>query len=104
MTKRELVAEVASRYALRFSRQEAAVVVNALFASWTEALAREERIELRGFGSFSVKQRQAREGRNPRTGALVSVAAKKAPFFKVAKELRARVDGKGPAAQERRAI
>ena len=93
MTKRELIAEVARHYP-RFSRQEAAGVVNALFASLTEALARGERIELRGFGSFSVKQRQAREGRNPRTGALISVAAKKAPFFKVAKGLRARVDGK----------
>src|SRR5439155_217588 len=55
---------------------------------------RGERIEIRGFGSFVVKNRQAREGRNPKTGALVDVHAKRVPFFKVGKELRLRVDGK----------
>ncbi len=102
MTKRELIAEVASKYALHFSRQEAVVVVNALFASLTEALAREERIDLRGFGSFSLKHRQAGERRNPRTGARVTVPARKAPFFTVAKELRLRVDGKGGTREGRR--
>jgi integration host factor subunit beta len=68
-------------------------MVNAVFDSMTDALAKGERIEIRGFGSFIVKQRAAREGRNPRTGAVVSVAAKKVPLFKVGKELRLRVDG-----------
>jgi len=92
VTKRDLIEEVAQQYP-RFSRRDAEVMVNAVFDSMTEALAKGERIEIRGFGSFIVKQREAREGRNPRTGALVSVAAKKVPLFKVGKELRLRVDG-----------
>jgi len=92
VTKRDLIEEVAQQYP-RFSRRDAEVMVNAVFDSMTEALAKGERIEIRGFGSFMVKQREAREGRNPRTGALVSVAAKKVPLFKVGKELRLRVDG-----------
>jgi integration host factor subunit beta len=92
VTKRDLIEEVAIQYP-RFSRRDAEVMVNAVFDSMTEALAKGERIEIRGFGSFMVKQREAREGRNPRTGALVSVAAKKVPLFKVGKELRLRVDG-----------
>ncbi len=95
MTKRELIEEVASRYALRFSRQDAEVLVNVVFDSLTAALAREERIELRGFGSFSLKHRQAGDRRNPRTGASVTVPARKVPFFKVAKDLHLRVNGKG---------
>ncbi len=92
MTKRDLIEEVAQQYP-RFSRREAEVMVNAVFDSMTEALTKGERIEIRGFGSFMVKQRTAREGRNPRTGEIVSVAAKRVPLFKVGKELRLRVDG-----------
>jgi len=92
VTKRDLIEEVARQYP-RFSRRDAEVMVNAVFDSMTDALAKGERIEIRGFGSFIVKQRAAREGRNPRTGAVVSVAAKKVPLFKVGKELRLRVDG-----------
>ena len=92
VTKRELIEEVAQLYP-RFSRRDAEVMVNAVFESMAEALTKGERIEIRGFGSFFVKQRAAREGRNPRTGAVVSVAAKKVPLFKVGKELRLRVDG-----------
>jgi len=91
MTKRELIAEVARRDP-RFSRQDAEVVVKLVFASLSEALARGERIELRGFGTFSIKQRQAREGRNPRTRAIIAVPATQVPFFKVAKALRMRVE------------
>jgi nucleoid DNA-binding protein len=68
-------------------------MVNVVFDSMTEALGKGERIEIRGFGIFWVKQRVAREGRNPRTGALVAVAAKRVPLFKVGKELRYRVAG-----------
>ena len=92
MTKRDLIEEVAQQYP-RFSRRDAEVMVNAVFDSMTDALAKGERIEIRGFGSFIVKQRAAREGRNPRTGDIVSVAAKRVPLFKVGKELRLRVDG-----------
>ena len=93
MTKRDLIDEVLNLFP-RFSRRDAEVMVNAVFDSMTAALTRGERIEIRGFGSFVVKQRQAREGRNPKTGALVAVLAKRVPFFKVGKELRLRVDGK----------
>jgi integration host factor subunit beta len=93
MTKRELIDEVMKLYP-RFSRRDAEVMVNAVFESMTEALSRDERIEVRGFGSFVIKHRQAREGRNPKTGELVSVAAKRLPFFKVGKELKLRVDGR----------
>ncbi|TMA43575.1 MAG: integration host factor subunit beta [Deltaproteobacteria bacterium] len=93
MTKRDLIDEVLKQFP-RFSRRDAEVMVNAVFDSMTHALTRGERIEIRGFGSFVVKHRHAREGRNPKTGALVAVHAKRVPFFKVGKELRLRVDGK----------
>jgi integration host factor subunit beta len=93
MTKRDLIDEVLKVFP-RFSRRDAEVMVNAVFDSMTEALTRGDRIEIRGFGSFVVKRRQAREGRNPKTGAVVEVHAKRVPFFKVGKELRLRVDGK----------
>ena len=92
MTKRNLIEEIARLYP-RYSRREAEVMVNTVFDSVAEALRQNERIEIRGFGSFIVKQRRAREGRNPKTGEQVSVAAKRVPFFKVGKELRLRVDG-----------
>src|SRR6187455_2513346 len=92
MTKRGLIEEVVRRYP-RYSRREAEVMVNAVFQSMADTLRQDGRIEIRGFGSFVVKHRRAREGRNPKTGVLVSVAAKRVPFFKVGKELRLRVDG-----------
>jgi integration host factor subunit beta len=70
------------------------VIVNAIFDAMVDAMGQGERIEIRGFGSFVVKHRRAREGRNPKSGEIVSVAAKRVPFFKVGKELRLRVDGK----------
>jgi integration host factor subunit beta len=75
-------------------------MVESVFASLTAALVQGERIELRGFGSFEVRERRAREGRNPRTGAMVAVAAKRMPFFKVARELRVRVDDQGLGSEE----
>ena len=93
MTKRDLIDEVLKLFP-RFSRRDAEVMVNAVFDSMTGALTRGERIEIRGFGSFVVKHRHARDGRNPKTGAVVAVLAKRVPFFKVGKELRLRVDGK----------
>lgn len=98
MTKRDLIEEVVRRHP-RFSRREIEVMVNSVFDDMTQALARGERIELRGFGSFSVRQRRAGERRNPKTGEPVSVPAKKVPFFRVAKDLRLRVNGKVPAAR-----
>ncbi|MFQ5665675.1 MAG: integration host factor subunit beta [Candidatus Binatia bacterium] len=93
MTKRDLIEEVV-RLHPRYSRRDAETIVNSVFGSMAQALRQGNRIEIRGFGSFVVKHRQAREGRNPKTGRLVSVPAKRVPFFKVGKELRLRVNGK----------
>ena len=92
MTKRDLIEEVARHYP-RFSRRDAEVMVNAVFDRMTAALSTPERIEIRGFGSFVVKQRPAHKGRNPRTGKIVTVPTKKVPLFKVGRELRLRVNG-----------
>lgn len=93
MTKRGLIEELVRLYP-RYSRRDAEVMVNSVFGSMAEALRRNDRIEIRGFGSFVVKHRRAREGRNPKSGMTVAVAAKRVPFFKVGKELKLRVDGK----------
>lgn len=99
MTKRDLIDEIVRLYPV-YSRRDAEVIVNSVFESMTEALCKGDRIEIRGFGSFVVKTRQAREGRNPKTGELVAVAAKTVPFFKVGKELKQRVDAGYDAAQK----
>jgi len=91
MTKRELIDEVNKRFP-HLSRLDSEVIINAIFDSMVHAMVQDERIEIRGFGSFVVKHRRAREGRNPKTGAMVSVSAKRVPFFKVGKELRLRVN------------
>ncbi len=69
-------------------------IVSTLFEEITAALSRGDRVELRGFGAFSVKKRDARMGRNPRTGAAVPVPEKVVPFFKAGKELRERMNGR----------
>jgi integration host factor subunit beta len=68
-------------------------IVSTLFDEIAAALARGDRVELRGFGAFSVKSRDARVGRNPRTGAAVQVPEKRVPFFKTGKDLRERMNG-----------
>lgn len=93
MTKRELIEKLAERVD-DLSLKDAEIIVNTIFDSMTEALASGDRIEIRGFGSFQVKHRRPREGRNPRTGEKVDVEEKKVPFFKVGKELKERVDRK----------
>ncbi len=95
MTKRELIDEVNRRFP-HLSRFDSEVIINSIFDSMVNAMEQEERIEIRGFGSFVVKYRRAREGRNPKTGAMVSVSAKRVPFFKVGKELRLRVNNETP--------
>lgn len=86
MTKAELVEQVARR--INLSKKETEVVVNTVFNSITDALKEGDKVELRGFGSFKVKARDPREGRNPKTGASVRIPAKRVPFFKAGKELR----------------
>jgi len=96
MTKSGLIEEVA-RLTPHISKKDTEVVVNTIFDSMIEALKAGERIEIRGFGSFQVKVRDAREGRNPKTGEPVHISAKRTPFFKVGKELKEMVDRSGPA-------
>lgn len=86
MTKSELIEAIAGRGELTKSRAE--MVVNCVFDSMTDALCDGEGIEIRGFGSFTVRPYRSYDGRNPRTGEPVPVPAKRLPFFKVGKELR----------------
>lgn len=96
MTRSELIAELTDANPhLRAGDIE--LIVATIFDEITGALARGERVELRGFGAFTVKRRDARTGRNPRTGAAVAVVEKIVPFFKAGKELRERVNRGTPA-------
>jgi integration host factor subunit beta len=95
MTKSELIAELASANPHLLSR-DIELIVSTVFDEITAALARGARVELRGFGAFTVKQRDARTGRNPRTGEAVAVEQKMVPFFKAGKELRERVNQRAP--------
>ena len=93
MIRSELIQIIADDNPHLFQR-DVERIVNTVFEEITEAMAKGERVELRGFGAFSVKQRDARLGRNPRTGAAVSVVSKRVPFFKTGKLLRDRLNGK----------
>ncbi len=92
MTKSELVAAVAEAHP-DLTRKHSELVVNTIFDSMKDALAQGDRIEIRGFGSFQVRTRDSRLGRNPKTGEAVDIDQKRVPFFKVGKELRERVNG-----------
>ena len=93
MIKSELVAKISERNPHLYQR-DVAHVVNAVLEEVVSALPCGNRVELRGFGAFSVKNRPARIGRNPRTGEKVSVAEKFVPFFKTGKEMREKLNGK----------
>lgn len=90
MNKSELIETLAEK--LKITKKKAEDVVNLIFDSMIEAMARGERIEIRGLGSFMVKEYGAYTGRNPRTGESIKVKPKRLPFFKVGKELKERVD------------
>ena len=91
MTKSELIQALAQENPHLYHR-DVARIVSTVFEEITDALTRGDRVELRGFGAFSVKDRSARMGRNPRTGEPVQVTRKNVPFFKSGKELRERVN------------
>ena len=91
MTKSELISAVADQVP-DLTRKQAERLVNTIFSTMGDALVEGDRIEIRGFGSFHVRERAARRGRNPRTGEEVFVASTRVPFFRVGKELRDRVD------------
>ena len=90
MNKLELIAILKNE--CRLSKKEAAAVIDLFFESMSEALARGNRVEIRGLCSFYVKEYRSYKGRNPKTGESVQIAPKKLPFFKCGKELKDRVD------------
>ena len=90
VTKSELIERISEK--LKLPNGKAEQIVNCVFDSMVKALQEGEGIEIRGFGSFTVREYKAYEGRNPRTGETVHVAPKKLPFFKVGKDLRERVN------------
>ncbi|MSO80927.1 MAG: integration host factor subunit beta [Alphaproteobacteria bacterium] len=92
MTKSELIARLAERNPHLYQR-DVERIVGTILDEVTGALARGDRVELRGFGAFSVKRRGPRVGRNPRTGDSVTVSEKVVPYFKTGKELRERLNG-----------
>ena len=94
MIKSELVQAIAAENPHLYQR-DVEHIVNAILDAITEALANGDRVELRGFGAFSVKNRPARTGRNPRTGDRVQVSEKYVPFFKTGKEMRERLNQGG---------
>ena len=91
LTKRELVDRLVSENNL-ITRKDSEIVVDIVFDSIRNALKSGEKVEIRGFGSFTIRERGPREARNPKSGELVSIPAKKTPFFKTGKELRDRVN------------
>jgi len=97
MTKSELIAELAAANP-HLTAKDVEMIVSTVFDEITAALSRGDRVELRGFGAFTVKHRDARTGRNPRTGTAVTVDEKSVPFFKAGKELRERVNTGGQPA------
>jgi integration host factor subunit beta len=90
MTRRELIAAVAAAEGI--TNKEAELAVRTVFASIESALIKEDRVEIRGFGSFKVKAYRSYQGRNPKTGETIKVKDKRLPFFKVGKELKERVN------------
>jgi integration host factor subunit beta len=98
MTKRGIIDELLARHQ-NFSHRQAETIVNAMFDAMSNVLMGGRRIEIRGFGSFGVKERRARQGRNPKTGQPVEVDAKRIPFFRAGKELRNQVNGAGHPAR-----
>jgi integration host factor subunit beta len=94
MTKRQLIEKLAESVK-GLSFKDAELVVDTIFETMSGALAKGDRIEIRGFGSFEIRVRKPRQGRNPKTGSAVAVPEKKVPFFKVGKELRLRANKPG---------
>ncbi|MBW6512904.1 MAG: integration host factor subunit beta [Desulfuromonadaceae bacterium] len=90
MNKSELVEKLATQRDLTYKKSEE--IVNVIFDSMSDTLAHGDRIEIRGFGSFMIKEYKAYMGRNPKTGEVIKVNPKRLPFFKVGKELRERVN------------
>ena len=97
MNRADLIEEVSR--AVEMNRNEADAVVDAIFDGIVRSLRNADKVEIRGFGSFRTRQRRARIGRNPKTGASVEVPAKKIPYFKPSKELKYAVDNSSAAVE-----
>ncbi len=93
MTKSALV-EATARKVKNFSKKDIETIVDIIFNSMTESLRTGDKVEIRGFGSFKVKERRSRKGRNPKTGETINIPFKRVPFFKAGKDLKERVDNK----------
>jgi integration host factor beta subunit len=91
MTKSELIEKLSTKSGI-LNRKDSEMVVNLVFDSISEALRQGDKVEIRGFGSFTVRERDARTARNPKSGEVVDIPAKKTPFFKTGKDLRERVN------------
>lgn len=94
MTKADLIDEVSR--VVEITRKDSEVIVDSIFDSVVKSLKADEKIEIRGFGSFRTRQRQSRIGRNPKTGEKVEVPSKRIPYFKPSKELKDLVNGQDP--------
>lgn len=91
MTKSELIEQVLQSHAM-LNQKSSEFLVNTIFSSIEEALVAGDKVEIRGFGSFTIRERSGREARNPKTGEMVTITSKRTPFFKTGKELKERVN------------
>jgi integration host factor subunit beta len=96
MTKNELIKKIAEQYK-RYSQKDIALVVQTILDSLIDAMKKDQRIEIRGFGTFTIRERKPRISRNPKSGAQVDLGERKVPFFKTGKDLRLKVDKKDEA-------
>lgn len=92
MTKSELIEQVLSKHSI-LNQRSSEFLVNTVFSSIENALINGDKVEIRGFGSFTIRERCGREARNPKTGEMVTITSKRTPFFKTGKELKERVNG-----------
>jgi integration host factor subunit beta len=92
MTKSQLINEIHKKQNSDFTKQQITIVIDNIFDLMKDSLAQGERVEIRNFGNFSLRKREARKARNPRTGEIADVPAKSVPFFKAGKELKEMVD------------
>jgi integration host factor subunit beta len=86
MVRAELINQVSQK--LNLTKKKGSIAVNTVFQTIIQSLAENDKVELRGFGSFTIRQRRPRQGRNPKTGEIVKVPAKRVPFFKAGKDLK----------------
>lgn len=99
MTKSELIEAVAAKVS-NFSRKDIEVIVDTLFDSMSTSLSKGDKVEIRGFGSFKIKEREGRQGRNPKSGENIFIESKRVPFFKAGKEIRERINNEEEAASK----